>query len=76
MKTLEIDILLYHPEKPQELRVDLRVPVSNGTAKRLLTAQANGTTIYEQTALYQLAGAVGELNGLRGIPLRVREVCI
>ena len=76
MKTLEIDILLYHPENPQELRVDLRVPVSNGTAKRLLTAQANGTTIYEQHALYQLAGAVGELNGLRGIPLRVREVGI
>ena len=74
MKTLEVDFLLYHPERPQETRVTLRIPVAPTHARQLLDAQDNGMTVAAQTALYNLAGAVGYLNGVRGIPLRVREV--
>ena len=70
MKTLEIDILLYHPERPQETRVTVRIPVAQDKADKLL----RGVMCYDQNALYNLAGAVGYLNGVRGIPLRVREV--
>ena len=74
MKTLQMDVLLYHPTRQQEMRIELRVPIDNYAARRLLDAQDNGVTIYEQNALYKLASALGELNGLRGMPLRVREV--
>lgn len=74
MKTFKLDILLYHPEQPQELRVQVRVPMKEATAQRLLDAQRSGVTILEQNALYNLAGAVGHLNGVRGIPLRISEV--
>lgn len=74
MKTLKMDILLFHPEKPQEVRVEVRIPVADDAAQRLLEAQRADKAIYDQTALYNLAGAVGYLNGLRGIPLRLREV--
>lgn len=74
MKNMKIDVLLFHPERPQEMRVELRVPMMDVTAQRLLDAQRSGQTIMEQTALYNLAGAVGYLNGLRGIPLRITEV--
>ena len=70
MKTLEVDILLYHPERPQETRVTLRIPVAQDKADKLL----RGVMCEAQTALYNLAGAVGYMNGVRGIPLRVREV--
>lgn len=39
MKTLKMGILLFHPEKPQEVRVEVRIPVADGTAQRLLEAQ-------------------------------------
>lgn len=74
MKTLKMDILLFHPEKPQEVRVEVRIPVADDTAKRLLESQRSSKATLELNALYNLAGAVGYLNGLRGIPLRVREV--
>ena len=70
MKTLEVDILLYHPQRPQETRVTVRVPVAPAYADKLL----RGVMCEAQTALYNLAGALGFLNGVRGIPLRVREV--
>lgn len=74
MKTIEVDFLLYDPNSPQETRVTLRIPVVPAYAKQLLEAQASGVTVTVQTALYNLAGALGWLNGYRGIPLRVREV--
>ena len=74
MKTLKVDILLFHPEKPQELRVEVRIPVADAAAQRLLEAQRSTKATLELNALYNLAGAVGYLNGLRGVPLRVREV--
>lgn len=74
MKTLEVDFLLYDPNSPQETRVTLRIPVVPIYAQRLLEAQAQGQTASAQTALYNMAAALGWLNGCRGIPLRVREV--
>ena len=74
MKTLEVDFLLYDPNSPREVRVTLRIPVAPTYARQLLDAQANGMTVAAQTALYNLAGALGFLNGCRGMPLRVREV--
>ena len=74
MKTLEVDFLLYDPNSPREVRVTLRIPVAPTCARQLLDAQANGMTVAAQTALYNLAGALGFLNGCRGMPLRVREV--
>lgn len=74
MKTLEVDFLLYDPNSPQETRVTLRIPVVLTYARQLMDAQASGSTVAIQTALYNLAGALGFLNGCRGIPLRVREV--
>ena len=74
MKTMKVDVLLYDPQAPDELRVEVRIPVADATAQRLLDAQQRGHTVYSQTALYNLAGAIGFLNGKSGIPLRVREV--
>ena len=74
MKTIEVDFLLYDPNSPQETRVTLRIPVVPSYARQLMDAQASGVTVTVQTALYNLAGALGWLNGCRGIPLRVREV--
>ena len=74
MKTLQLEMVLYHPEIPREMRVDLRIPMAEGAAERLLDAQRKGVCIYEQTLLSGIAGAVGGLNGLRGIVLRVEEV--
>ena len=74
MKTLEVDFLLYDTSQPKELRVTLRIPVAPTYARQLMEAQANGMTVTAQTALYNLAGALGFLNGCRGMPLRVREV--
>jgi len=74
MKTIKLDILLFHPERPQEMRVEVRIPMPTVTANRLLDAQHSGSTVVEQNALYNMAGAVGYLNGLRGIPLRIEEV--
>ena len=74
MKTIEVDFLLYDPNSPQETRVTLRIPVVPTYARQLMDAQASGVTVTVQTALYNLAGALGWLNGCRGIPLRVREV--
>ena len=74
MKTLEVDFLLYDSNSPREVRVTLRIPVAPTYARQLLDAQANGMTVAAQTALYNLAGALGFLNGCRGMPLRVREV--
>lgn len=74
MKTLEIDFLLYDPKTPRETRVTLRIPVVPAYAQQLMEAQDQGMTVNAQTALYNLAGALGWLNGCRGIPLRVREV--
>ena len=74
MKTLEVDFLLFDPKSPQETRVTLRIPVAPTYAKQLLEAQEAGTTVVLQTALYNMAGAMGWLNGCRGVPLRVREV--
>lgn len=70
MKTLEVDILLYDTNRPQETRVTVRIPVVPAYADKL----TRGVICEAQTALYNLAGAVGYLNGVRGIPLRVREV--
>ena len=74
MKTMEVDFLLYDTNRPEETRVTLRIPVVPTYARQLLDAQANGMTVAAQTALYNLAGALGFLNGCRGMPLRVREV--
>lgn len=74
MKNMKVDILLYHPELPQETRVELRIPMDDSTARRLLDAQHKGLCIHEQTALYNLASAVAFLNGLRGMALRIDEV--
>lgn len=74
MKTLEVDFLLYDPNSPRETRVTLRIPVVPTIARQLLDAQAVNSTANAQTALHTLAGALGWLNGCRGIPLRVREV--
>lgn len=74
MKTVKVDILLFHPEKPQQLRVEVRVPMADEMAQRMADAQRSGRMIFDQTALYNLAGAIGYLNGMRGIPLRVEEV--
>lgn len=74
MKTIQVDVLLYDAESPAEMRVGVRIPVSESMAQHLLEAQQSGKTTYAQTALYNLAAAVGYLNGTRGIPLRVREV--
>lgn len=74
MKTMEVDFLLYDTNRPEETRVTLRIPVAPTYARQLLDAQANGMTVAAQTALYNLAGALGFLNGCRGVPLRVREV--
>ena len=70
MKTLEVDFLLYDPNRPQETRVTLRIPVSPAYAGKL----TNGVCCEAYNALYNLAGALGYLNGCRGMPLRVREV--
>lgn len=74
MKTLIVDVLIFHPEYPDETRVEVRIPVSETTARRLLKAQAEGSVVTATNILYALAGAIGDLNGRRGIPLRVREV--
>ena len=74
MKTMEVDFLIYDTNRPEETRVTLRIPVAPTYARQLLDAQANGMTVAAQTALYNLAGALGFLNGCRGMPLRVREV--
>lgn len=74
MKTLIVDVLIFHPEYPDETRVEVRSPVPETTARRLLKAQAEGSIVTETNILYALAGAIGDLNGRRGIPLRVREV--
>lgn len=74
MKTLEVDFLIYDANNPKETRVTLRIPVVPAYARQLLEAQDSGVTVTAQTALYNLAGALGWLNGCRGIPLRVREV--
>ena len=74
MKTLEVDFLIYDTNRPEETRVTLRIPVAPTYARQLMEAQANGMTVTAQTALYNLAGALGFLNGCRGMPLRVREV--
>ena len=42
MKTMKVDVLLYHPELPQETRVELRIPMEDSTARRLLDAQHKG----------------------------------
>lgn len=73
MKPLIVDVLVFHPEYPDETRVEVRVPVSETTARRLLKAQAEGSVVTATNILYALAGAIGDLNGRRGIPLRVRE---
>ena len=70
MKTLEVDFLLYDPNSPQETRVTLRIPVAPTYAEKL----KNGVCCEAYTALYNMAGALGFLNGCRGMPLRVREV--
>ena len=70
MKTLEVDFLIYDPNQPQETRVTLRIPVLPAYAEKL----ENSVCCYEMNALYNLAGALGFLNGRRCIPLRVREV--
>lgn len=74
MKTMTVDILLYVPDKPQETRVELRIPMAERVAAELTRLQDSGSAAVSMTALYNLAGAVGALNGLRGVPLRVREV--
>lgn len=74
MKTMKVDVLLYHPELPQETRVELRIPMEDNTARRLMDAQHKGSCIQEQTALHNLASAVAYLNGLRGMALRIDEV--
>lgn len=74
MKTLIVDILLFHPQRPDEVRSEVRIPVSETVARRLLKAQQDNATVMDMNALYNLAGAIGYLNGRRGIPLRVREV--
>ena len=74
MKTMEVDFLLYDPNSPREVRVTLRIPVAPTYARQLMEAQANGMTVTAQTALYNLAGALGFLNGCRSMPLRAREV--
>lgn len=77
MKTLEVDFLIYDANSPKETRVTLRIPVVPAYAQQLLDAQNKGLTVTAQTAqtaLYNMAGAIGFLNGCRGIPLRVREV--
>lgn len=73
MKTLIVDILLFHPQHPDEVRTEVRVPVSETVARRLMRSQTEGMILLDQTVLYNLAGAIGCLNGRRGIPLRVRE---
>ena len=70
MKTLEVDFLLYDPNQPHETRVTLRIPVVPTYAEKL----KNGVRCDAFNALYNLAGALGFLNGCRGMPLRVREV--
>ena len=70
MKTLEVDFLLYDTNQPEETRITLRIPAAPGYADKL----ARGVICEAQTALYNLAGALGYLNGRRCIPLRVREV--
>ena len=74
MKTLIVDVLVFHPEYPDEMRVEVRVPVSDTAARRLMKARQDNATVMDTNALYSLAGAIGYLNGRRGIPLRVREV--
>ena len=74
MKIMKVDVLLYHPEMPQETRVELRIPMEDTTARRLLEAQRKGICIQEQAALHNLASAVAYLNGLRGMALRIDEV--
>lgn len=70
MTTLEVDFLIYDTNSPKETRVTLRIPVAPAYADKLL----RGVMCEAQTALYNLAGALGFLNGCRSIPLRVREV--
>lgn len=74
MKTLEVDFLIYDANSPKETRVTLRIPVAPVYAQQLLDAQNKGLTVRAQTPLYNMAGAIGFLNGCRGIPIRVREV--
>ena len=40
MKTLIVDVLVFHPEYPDETRVEVRIPVSDAAARRLL--EVNG----------------------------------
>ena len=70
MKTLEVDFLIYDPNSPRETRVTLRIPVAPTYVEKL----KNGVCCEAYNALYNLAGALGFLNGCRGMPLRVREV--
>ena len=70
MKTLEVDILLYDPNRPDETLVTLRIPVVPAYAEQL----KNGVCCDAFNAMYNLAGALCFLNGCRGMPLRVREV--
>lgn len=74
MKHMQVDVLLYAPEKPVDVVVEMCLPMEDGVAAKLLRAQDGSQTTRAQKALYELAAAVGDLNGLRGIPLRVTEV--
>lgn len=76
MKNMIVDVLLYRPDRPEETRVELRVPMQEGIAQRILFAQSvSGVNLYYE-ALANLAAAIGTLNGsgMHGIALRVREV--
>ena len=74
MKLMKIHILLFHPEKGNEWKTDIVIPMPNHMADKLLDAQRRGIFVFEQTALCNLAGAVAFLNGLRGTFIRIEEV--
>lgn len=73
MVTLLIDMLLFHPEKPEQKLLQLTIPVPGETARRLMDAQHGRYTIYEQSTICGIAELVGGLHGLRATVLRVAE---
>ena len=74
MTDIKVDIILYRTEKPGSIEIAVEIPVSEETKTRLLQEQDKGMTLYEHTALCNLATAIGHLNGMHGFPTRVYEV--
>lgn len=74
MKTMKLHVLMFSPVDGREAKVEFLLPMSDRAAERLLSAQWNGVTIREHSDLACMASAIGALNDMRGVFIRVEEV--